>query len=175
VVAFLALITISRTYRLIGTHQHGLIHRLGRYHHSVGPGTVILVPFIEDLVLVDMRERRAELRDNRPGGRRGAARLQRRSPLPDRRPDQGVRGSGHVRGVRALGGEALRRAIESEPVERALASQRQLAATAQSRLAGVSGAVGPADHLARATFDSACDGRSHNDVAIRTLRASTHP
>jgi regulator of protease activity HflC (stomatin/prohibitin superfamily) len=54
---FIALIALARSARVIAQYEKGLVLRLGRYRATVGPGLTFLVPVIEDLMKVDMRER----------------------------------------------------------------------------------------------------------------------
>ena len=60
VVAFFALIiliALARSARVISQYEKGLVLRLGRYRATVDSGLTFLVPMIEDLIKVDMRER----------------------------------------------------------------------------------------------------------------------
>ncbi len=51
------IITLARSVRVIKQYEKGLVIRLGKYSHTVGPGLAFLIPFIENLILVDMREK----------------------------------------------------------------------------------------------------------------------
>lgn len=51
------LIAVLRSLRIIKQYEKGLIVRLGKYHSTVGSGLTILMPFIDSLITVDMRER----------------------------------------------------------------------------------------------------------------------
>lgn len=55
--ALLGLITLARAARIVAQYEQGLVMRLGRYRQTVGSGLTFLVPFIEDIIKVDMRER----------------------------------------------------------------------------------------------------------------------
>jgi regulator of protease activity HflC (stomatin/prohibitin superfamily) len=57
ILLFIALVALARSARVIAQHEKGLVLRLGRYRATVGPGLTFLVPVIEDLLKVDMRER----------------------------------------------------------------------------------------------------------------------
>jgi len=54
---FVALIMVARSARIVSQYEKGLIMRLGKYRATVGSGLTFLVPMIEDLLKVDMRER----------------------------------------------------------------------------------------------------------------------
>src|SRR2546422_808666 len=54
---FIALIMVARSARIVSQYEKGLIMRLGKYRATVGSGLTFLVPMIEDLLKVDMRER----------------------------------------------------------------------------------------------------------------------
>ncbi len=55
--ALFGLITLARTARIVKQYEKGLVMRLGKYRATVGPGLTFLMPFIEDLIAVDMREK----------------------------------------------------------------------------------------------------------------------
>jgi regulator of protease activity HflC (stomatin/prohibitin superfamily) len=57
VCAFIALIALARAARVVAQYEKGLVLRLGRYRATVDSGLTFLVPVIEDMVKVDMRER----------------------------------------------------------------------------------------------------------------------
>lgn len=56
-VGVVAIGTLLRSFRVVGQHQRGIRTRLGRYHSTAEPGIVFLAPLVDDLILVDMRER----------------------------------------------------------------------------------------------------------------------
>ncbi len=57
IVLFITLIALARSARVVAQYEKGLILRLGRYRSTVGSGLTFLVPVIEDMLKVDMRER----------------------------------------------------------------------------------------------------------------------
>lgn len=57
VVLFIALVSLARSARVIAQYEKGLVLRLGRYRHTVDSGLTFLVPMIEGVIKVDMRER----------------------------------------------------------------------------------------------------------------------
>jgi regulator of protease activity HflC (stomatin/prohibitin superfamily) len=57
VLVFIALVSLARSARVVRQYEKGLILRLGRYRATVDSGLTFLVPMIEDMVKVDMRER----------------------------------------------------------------------------------------------------------------------
>jgi regulator of protease activity HflC (stomatin/prohibitin superfamily) len=54
---FIFLVALARSARIVSQYEKGLVLRLGRYRTTVGSGLTFLVPIIEDLLKVDMRER----------------------------------------------------------------------------------------------------------------------
>ncbi len=56
VVALLLLLIAAKSVRIIRPYQRGLVERLGKYKVTEEPGLRIIVPFIDRLILVDMRE-----------------------------------------------------------------------------------------------------------------------
>jgi regulator of protease activity HflC (stomatin/prohibitin superfamily) len=57
IVLFIAFISLARSARIVSQYEKGLVLRLGRYRSTVGSGLTFLVPVIEDMLKVDMRER----------------------------------------------------------------------------------------------------------------------
>src|SRR6266571_9460866 len=57
ILLFIALIALLRSARVISQYEKGLVLRLGRYRSTVGPGLTFLLPVVEGLLKVDMRER----------------------------------------------------------------------------------------------------------------------
>src|SRR5437764_10566644 len=55
-VVLLVLIVIMRTIRVIQQGLVGVVKRLGQFHSVRNPGVTFLVPFIDTMQLVDMRE-----------------------------------------------------------------------------------------------------------------------
>ena len=57
VVAFLVLLTLARTIRIVPQARAGVVERLGRYSRTLQPGLSIVVPFIDRIrETIDMRE-----------------------------------------------------------------------------------------------------------------------
>src|SRR5262245_57142102 len=57
VVVLIALIALARSARIVAQYEKGIVLRLGRYRSTVDSGLTFLVPGIESLMKVDMRER----------------------------------------------------------------------------------------------------------------------
>jgi regulator of protease activity HflC (stomatin/prohibitin superfamily) len=57
VVAILFLTALAKGARTVEQYEKGLIMRLGKFRSTVGSGLTIIVPFVDDMVRVDMRER----------------------------------------------------------------------------------------------------------------------
>jgi len=57
VLLLIALISLARSARVVAQFEKGLVLRLGKYRTTVGSGLTFLVPVIEDMLKVDMRER----------------------------------------------------------------------------------------------------------------------
>jgi regulator of protease activity HflC (stomatin/prohibitin superfamily) len=57
VVLFITLIALARSARVVAQFEKGLVLRLGRYRATASSGLTFLVPVIEDMIKVDMRER----------------------------------------------------------------------------------------------------------------------
>jgi regulator of protease activity HflC (stomatin/prohibitin superfamily) len=56
VVAFLALVLAARAIRIVRPWQKGLIERLGKYQRTADSGLTLILPFLERMIKVDMRE-----------------------------------------------------------------------------------------------------------------------
>jgi regulator of protease activity HflC (stomatin/prohibitin superfamily) len=57
VVAFLVLLTLARTIRIVPQARAGVVERLGRYSRTLQPGLTIVVPFVDRIrEMIDMRE-----------------------------------------------------------------------------------------------------------------------
>jgi regulator of protease activity HflC (stomatin/prohibitin superfamily) len=57
VVAFVVLVTLIRTVRIVPQAKAGIIERFGRYHRTLEPGLALVLPFVDRLrPLVDLRE-----------------------------------------------------------------------------------------------------------------------
>jgi regulator of protease activity HflC (stomatin/prohibitin superfamily) len=57
VVVFIALVALARSARIVAQYEKGMIMRLGKYRALADSGLTFLVPGIEDMIKVDMRER----------------------------------------------------------------------------------------------------------------------
>jgi len=57
VVVLIALVSLARSARVVAQYEKGLVLRLGRYRTTADSGLTFLVPVIEDMIKVDMRER----------------------------------------------------------------------------------------------------------------------
>jgi regulator of protease activity HflC (stomatin/prohibitin superfamily) len=57
IIVFIALIALARSARIVAQYEKGLVLRLGRYRSTVDSGLTFLMPVIEDMIKVDMRER----------------------------------------------------------------------------------------------------------------------
>jgi regulator of protease activity HflC (stomatin/prohibitin superfamily) len=57
ILVLLALVTLAKTGRIVAQYEKGLIMRLGKYHAMVTSGLHILLPFVDQIIRVDMRER----------------------------------------------------------------------------------------------------------------------
>ena len=56
IIFLIALFALARSIRIVRQFEKGLVIRLGKYHSTVSSGINFLVPFIDALILVDMRE-----------------------------------------------------------------------------------------------------------------------
>jgi len=54
--AFILLIILARSARIVSQYEKGLILRLGKYRATAGSGLTFLTPLIEEMIKVDMRE-----------------------------------------------------------------------------------------------------------------------
>jgi regulator of protease activity HflC (stomatin/prohibitin superfamily) len=57
VLLLITLVALARSARVVKQYEKGLVLRLGRYRATADSGLTFLVPMIEDMVKVDMRER----------------------------------------------------------------------------------------------------------------------
>jgi regulator of protease activity HflC (stomatin/prohibitin superfamily) len=60
-IGLLLFLTALKSFRIVRPYQRGVIERLGRYHATADPGLRVIVPFIDRLILVDMREQVVEV------------------------------------------------------------------------------------------------------------------
>jgi len=56
VIVIFALVTLARAARTVKQYEKGLITRLGKYHAMAQSGLTFILPFVDDIVRVDMRE-----------------------------------------------------------------------------------------------------------------------
>jgi len=56
VVIFLVVLTLSRMVRVVQQGTVGVVKRVGRFHRIHDPGLCVIVPFVDTLTRVDMRE-----------------------------------------------------------------------------------------------------------------------
>src|SRR4030065_1777351 len=54
-IAVVLLISASAAIRIVQEYERGVVFRLGRYVGVRGPGFILLIPFIERMVKVDLR------------------------------------------------------------------------------------------------------------------------
>jgi regulator of protease activity HflC (stomatin/prohibitin superfamily) len=64
--AFLGLWTLAKGARIVRQYEKGLVMRLGKYHAMTSSGLTIIIPFVDDLIRVDMRERVINVPPQRP-------------------------------------------------------------------------------------------------------------
>src|SRR5437867_2608742 len=57
VVLLIALVSLARSARVVAQYEKGLVMRLGKYRTTVSSGLTFLMPVVEDMLKVDMRER----------------------------------------------------------------------------------------------------------------------
>ena len=53
--AIMFLIIIIKSLKIVKEYERGVVFRLGRLLRAKGPGLFILIPFIDSMVLVDLR------------------------------------------------------------------------------------------------------------------------
>ena len=52
----IAIAALAFSVRVVKQYEKGLVIRLGRYNHTADAGLVFLIPFIDSIIRVDMRE-----------------------------------------------------------------------------------------------------------------------
>ena len=60
IIAFLALLTLiflAAAIRILREYERGVVYTLGRYTGMKGPGLIILIPFVQQMIIVDTRVR----------------------------------------------------------------------------------------------------------------------
>jgi regulator of protease activity HflC (stomatin/prohibitin superfamily) len=50
-------VALAKAARIVAQYEKGLVMRLGKYHGMVGSGVTFLMPFVDSIIKVDMRER----------------------------------------------------------------------------------------------------------------------
>lgn len=55
-VFLLLIVYVASSVRIVRPYQRGVVERLGRYHATADPGLRLIIPFIDKMRLVDMRE-----------------------------------------------------------------------------------------------------------------------
>lgn len=56
VILLFCLVTLAKAARIVRQYEKGLITRLGKYHAMAPSGLTFIIPFIDDIIRVDMRE-----------------------------------------------------------------------------------------------------------------------
>lgn len=57
IILSIVLISLIKSFRIINQYEKGIVIRLGKYDHTVNSGITLLVPFIDSIIVVDMREK----------------------------------------------------------------------------------------------------------------------
>ena len=55
IIAMLAVLLFSSAVRIFREYERGVMFTLGRYTGTKGPGVVLMVPLVQQLVRVDLR------------------------------------------------------------------------------------------------------------------------
>ena len=53
----LVLLLIGYSFRILREYERGVVFTLGRFWKTKGPGLIVLVPFVQQMVRVDLRIR----------------------------------------------------------------------------------------------------------------------
>lgn len=56
IVLFVLLLTVAKGIRIVKPYQKGLVVRLGKYHAMLDSGINVVIPYIDEVMYVDMRE-----------------------------------------------------------------------------------------------------------------------
>ena len=57
VIAFLVLVTIARSIKIVPQARAGVVERLGRFNRTLDPGLALVIPFVDRVrPLIDLRE-----------------------------------------------------------------------------------------------------------------------
>src|SRR3990167_10469951 len=57
IILVIALFALASSIRIVNQYEKGIIIRLGKYHATVSSGVAFLMPFIDSVIKVDMREK----------------------------------------------------------------------------------------------------------------------
>jgi regulator of protease activity HflC (stomatin/prohibitin superfamily) len=60
-IAFIIILFVATSMRIMREYERAVIFTLGRYTHTAGPGLIILIPLIQNMVRVDIRVRTADV------------------------------------------------------------------------------------------------------------------
>lgn len=55
--AIIAVFALLTSVRIVNQYEKGLVMRLGKYRNTVSSGVAFVLPFIEAMIKVDMREK----------------------------------------------------------------------------------------------------------------------
>ena len=55
ILAVIALLLVKATVKVLREYERAVVFRLGRFQKVKGPGLVLLLPFIQEMVRVDLR------------------------------------------------------------------------------------------------------------------------
>ncbi len=61
IIAFVVFIVVASGIKIVRPWERGLIERLGKYQRTAGSGLTIIVPILERMIIVDMREQVVEV------------------------------------------------------------------------------------------------------------------
>jgi len=56
ILGLIAVLTLFRGLKIISPYQKGLVVRLGKYHSVISPGMNFVIPYIDSVIRIDMRE-----------------------------------------------------------------------------------------------------------------------
>ncbi|BBE31355.1 paraslipin [Tepiditoga spiralis] len=56
IVAVFLILIVASSLKIVRPYEKALVERLGKFHREIGPGLNIIVPFLERITKVDMRE-----------------------------------------------------------------------------------------------------------------------
>ena len=55
-IALFLIIVVVKSFKIVRPYQRGIVEQLGKYKSTVDPGLRMILPFIQTMRLVDMRE-----------------------------------------------------------------------------------------------------------------------